>query len=67
MTYSPPLRDLHFALEHVADAGRLHDCFAGYDAETETAVLEGVDGRESRVAVRSAGHPPKHWYPLSNA
>ena len=47
MTYSPPLRDLHFALEHVADAGRLHDCFAGYDAETETAVLEAA-GRLAR-------------------
>src|SRR5579862_6036696 len=42
MTYSPPLRDLHFALEHVAGAGRLRDCFAGYDAETETAVLEAA-------------------------
>jgi alkylation response protein AidB-like acyl-CoA dehydrogenase len=42
MTYSPPLRDLKFALEHVAGAGRLRDCFPGYDAETEAAVLDAA-------------------------
>ncbi len=47
MTYSPPLRDLQFALEHVAGAGRLRDCFSGYDADTETAVLEAA-GRLAR-------------------
>jgi alkylation response protein AidB-like acyl-CoA dehydrogenase len=47
MTYSPPLRDLQFALEHVAGAGRLRDVFSGYDAETESAVLEAA-GRLAR-------------------
>src|SRR5208282_569780 len=40
MTYTPPLRDLAFALDHVAGVGALRPLFPGYDAETEAAVLE---------------------------
>jgi 3-(methylthio)propanoyl-CoA dehydrogenase len=42
MTYSPPLRDLAFSLEHVAGAGALRPFYSGYDAETETAVLDAA-------------------------
>ncbi|MGB8365976.1 MAG: acyl-CoA dehydrogenase [Rhizomicrobium sp.] len=41
MTYTPPLRDLSFALNEVAGAGALRACeaFSGFDDETEAAVL----------------------------
>jgi 3-(methylsulfanyl)propanoyl-CoA dehydrogenase len=47
MTYSPPLRDLAFSLEHVAGASGLRALFPGYDADTEAAVLDAA-GRLAR-------------------
>jgi alkylation response protein AidB-like acyl-CoA dehydrogenase len=47
MTYSPPLRDLAFSLEHVAGAGQLRPLFPAYDADTEAAVLDAA-GRLAR-------------------
>ncbi|HUO94114.1 MAG TPA: acyl-CoA dehydrogenase [Rhizomicrobium sp.] len=47
MTYSPPLRDLAFSLEHVAGASALKPLFSGYDADTEAAVLDAA-GRLAR-------------------
>jgi alkylation response protein AidB-like acyl-CoA dehydrogenase len=47
MTYSPPLRDLAFSLEHVAGAGTLRALYPGYDAESEAAVLDAA-GRLAR-------------------
>jgi alkylation response protein AidB-like acyl-CoA dehydrogenase len=47
MTYSPPLRDIAFSLEHVAGAGALKPLFPGYDADTEAAVLDAA-GRLAR-------------------
>jgi alkylation response protein AidB-like acyl-CoA dehydrogenase len=47
MTYSPPLRDLAFSLEHVAGASALRSLVPGYDADTEAAVLDAA-GRLAR-------------------
>ena len=47
MTYSPPLRDLAFSLEHVAGASALRALYPGYDADTEAAVLDAA-GRLAR-------------------
>ena len=47
MTYSPPLRDLAFSLEHVAGASVLRGLYPGYDADTEAAVLDAA-GRLAR-------------------
>ena len=40
MTYTPPIRDLTFALIDVAGAGALRASFAQFDADTISAVLE---------------------------
>ena len=47
MTYSPPLRDLAFSLEHVAGASALRALYPGYDDATEAAVLAAA-GRLAR-------------------
>jgi len=47
MTYTPPLRDLAYSLEHVAGASALRALFPGYDADTEAAVLDAA-GRLAR-------------------
>jgi alkylation response protein AidB-like acyl-CoA dehydrogenase len=47
MTYIPPLRDLAFALEHMAGAGALRALYPAYDADTEAAVLDAA-GRLAR-------------------
>ena len=44
MTYTPPLRDLAFALNDVAGIGTLRqsEAFAAYDEETQAAVLDAA-------------------------
>ena len=49
MTYTPPLRDLSFALNEIAGAGALRAtaAFSSFDDETEAAVLDAA-GRLAR-------------------
>jgi hypothetical protein len=47
VTYVPPLRDLAFSLDHLAEAGRLKELLAGYDDDTQSAVLDAA-GRFAR-------------------
>ncbi len=49
MTYKAPVRDLTFALDEVADFGRLSAAFPAADAETVAAVLEGAGQLASDV------------------
>lgn len=42
MTYTPPIRDLLFALNEAADFGRLSKLFPAADAATTSAVLEAA-------------------------
>jgi hypothetical protein len=50
MTYRAPVRDLAFALKHVADFDRLADAFPEADADTVEAVLEAAGAFASRRA-----------------
>ena len=49
MTFRAPVRDLAFALRHVADFGRLADAYPEADADTVDAVLEAAGVFASEV------------------
>ncbi|NGM51390.1 acyl-CoA dehydrogenase [Caulobacter sp. 602-2] len=57
MTFRAPVRDLAFALRHVADFGRLADAYPEADADTVDAVLEaaGVFASEVLAPINRAG------------
>ena len=57
MTFRAPVRDLAFALRHVADFGRLADAYPEADADTVDAVLEasGVFASEVLAPINRQG------------